>query len=610
MENNLIDSRRKLEARDLIRIGSSYYYVFRIQSGKAFLYGVDKELYNQHGIIAGRHPFDSGFSDYWVVDVASNHYTIIGQSDNYLPKPVNWKEYVDFVFKTLPNISFGDVVYAKRPKSICPRQYRIDGHENGPFFVLSVNDGRIFCLYMTGNCWSKDTIKFDQQVGLHPSYVRTTVVYELAFYHFISKLDIEPSYSDCRKIRKVFTLNFLKNGFASKHRLIVDDKINFEVGDLVSFKESEELIIVGKNADNTFTAIEAVEMDAQTAEKYSRIDYYNPKIVSGRWLRYINSLPDNLLETVLEKYKEGKKRTSSVVAPIKEVGDSERKLSAADEVSFEVGDLVSFKGAEELIIVGKNGDDSYIAIKVSRMSAQMANKHPRIDYYNPKVVPGESLRYIKSLSADRLKTVLKDYKKRINEFYDSDGNRIMPVGALIKGEGKNLFYVFAVENNIAHCFLVFYNAFGSNVMSIAGKKYDLLFNSLYDVNIACADLVVKGLATKVERKQIAARMSEVSNQNFMTISNDKSLVGKIVRFNAKPNIRTAIVAEQVDSYFVFDASDLLEGNYRNGYFIRKSINGSYCEPTAEEQEAINAYLGRQYSGEGLVFTLKNNVENE
>ena len=84
MDNNLIDSRRKLEARDLIRIGSSYYYVFRVQSGKAFLYGVDKELYNQHGIIAGRHPFDSEFSDYWVVDVASNHYTIIGKSGCHL----------------------------------------------------------------------------------------------------------------------------------------------------------------------------------------------------------------------------------------------------------------------------------------------------------------------------------------------------------------------------------------------------------------------------------------------------------------------------------------------------------------------------------------------
>ena len=148
-------------------------------------------------------------------------------------------------------------------------------------------------------------------------------------------------------------------------------------------------------------------------------------------------------------------------------------------------------------------------------------------------------------------------------------------------------------------------------MSIAGKDYYVVFNSLYDVNIASNDYVVKELATQEERVRIAARMSEVSNQPLMTISGDnKNLVGKIIQFNDNPEDRRVIVAEQEDTYFLFPASDLLEGNYRNGYFIRKRISSSLQEPTAEEQEAINAYLGRQYSGEGLVFTLKNNVENE
>ena len=343
----------------------------------------------------------------------------------------------------------------------------------------------------------------------------------------------------------------------------------------------------------------------QNMREISLVDIKNVLEISFE--RFISKSSINLDSADIKKIKKivalrGAKRAGS---------DDYVKVPECSDVKFEVGDLVCQNGSGEMIIVGERADDSYIAIRVTGMKAQTADSPLHINYYNPIIVSREDIRYINTLSDLLVKTVLIVYKEKIKNFYDASGNWTLPVGTLIRGPGGNSFYVFSIEGNTAHCFLVYNKTLGSEIMSIDGKDYYVVFNSLYDVNIASNDYVVKGLATQEERVRIAARMNKVNNQPLMTISGDnKNLVGKIIQFSDNPEDRRVIVAEQEDTYFLFPASDLLEGNYRNGYFIRKRISSSLQEPTAEEQEAINAYLGRQYSGEGLVFTLKNNVENE
>ena len=56
--------------------------------------------------------------------------------------------------------------------------------------------------------------------------------------------------------------------------------------------------------------------------------------------------------------------------------------------------------------------------------------------------------------------------------------------------------------------------------------------------------------------------------------------------------------------YIYNITDLMLGKYDKGYYVRKDITVSLCEPTSDELEAINAYLGRQESGVGRVISLK------
>ena len=128
LDERIGNSRRVLKVKDLIKIKSVYYYVFRVENNRAFLFKVVKSKRGDRGIYIYRRLYIPKYDSFRCLDITFTDYTYIGTASEFVPYPEKGDKYIKFVEETVPSLKFGDIIKAVRPLDTALPQFHSVGH--------------------------------------------------------------------------------------------------------------------------------------------------------------------------------------------------------------------------------------------------------------------------------------------------------------------------------------------------------------------------------------------------------------------------------------------------------------------------------------------------
>lgn len=230
-------------------------------------------------------------------------------------------KYNNFVENVIPSLNFGDVIYAERFKSDIEKQQMGEGHETGPFVVVSFDNDKIIGAY----CTSTETIKGGFEIGEdYDLFRRNKKSYATVFFMrtidseaFLQK-SLQPlNYSDINKLKKKLCLTdkIQYDDFGLIKDLKIDVKADFEIGDVVSLGE-HSYIIIKKNENDNFLILPTSNYNPHHSfVDFSkvRIDYSNAMEVEKTNFYYLNSISKTQMLIILNNYNNYKKMKDELI---------------------------------------------------------------------------------------------------------------------------------------------------------------------------------------------------------------------------------------------------------------------------------------------------------
>lgn len=220
-------------------------------------------------------------------------------------------DYEYFVENIIPSLKFGDIIYAKRYDFEYEKENMGEGHDTGPFVVLSTVGDKIIGAY----CTSSNIIGSFQIGENYELFHRNKKSYVLLTYNktitastYLGKNINSLSENDINKIKKkmLFSMRDIKyDDFGSIKRFEIDFSIDFEVGDVI-FYLGKCYLIMDINGDK-FTLIPIINYDS----RYSNIDFSKLKfnyadtiIINKSNFNYCNSINRRQMTVIIKYYSD------------------------------------------------------------------------------------------------------------------------------------------------------------------------------------------------------------------------------------------------------------------------------------------------------------------
>ena len=219
-------------------------------------------------------------------------------------------KYINFVENILPDLKFGDVIYADRFFNEDEKKYMGMYHCTGPFVVITTIEDKIIGAYCTSSQTRKGTIQLCEDYDIFHrnknTYVIVSDIRAIDYESFIDKYEEKLNEDDLNKIKKRLVLNKCNkySYFGVRSDFNFDVKTDYEVNDVVSCGYTpyviidiinDELILLPiyyYNSKNSHLDISKV-----------KIDYFNVKKHSKEGLYYLNTIPNSQMRVILGNYR-------------------------------------------------------------------------------------------------------------------------------------------------------------------------------------------------------------------------------------------------------------------------------------------------------------------
>ena len=231
--------------------------------------------------------------------------------------------YKNFVENIIPNLKFGDIIYAKRYNTLEEKVKIKSGHENGPYIVIKIDNDKLICAY----CSSKIQYNSFVLTGKGKTFVQPSSLRVIDSASYISLIYSRLNHSDKLRLMKRLTLNNNNQHTYDDHSIKKSIKINFEVDyevfDIVKIFEKKFIIIEKVNEKFILLPIKSYS-SVYAGIKKSIIDYDNPVEIMYENLKYfiyLNTISEKQQLNVLKTFKKKIEQDISIQENIKSFDD-------------------------------------------------------------------------------------------------------------------------------------------------------------------------------------------------------------------------------------------------------------------------------------------------
>ena len=342
------------------------------------------------------------------IDKIKNHFSVSSIQDD--PK------YKTFVDEVIPSLKFGDIVYAERFDNDIQKKQMGEGHNTGPFIVLSIDGDRIVGAFCTSNPNYKGAFQVGEYYNLffrrknsYATLLNSKTIDAEAFFH---KHDNSLREFDKKRIMKKLCLtnsDYFYNDFCLVKKLKVDFDVEFEIGDVVYYNNYSH-IIIGRETDQ-YVIIPIHNYDPRYSfvdSSVQKIDYSNAIVVDKNSLVYLNSMLESQLSVVLKNYKEHlKKKNDECKKEIKTI-DRGYLLNTTDGLYYVFG--VTGNMANSFAVKRVNVMDGAISIAGKKYMPSYENTRD----FDMKIKNYAILSIASDEEMNQIKEAKKSYKRSIH----------------------------------------------------------------------------------------------------------------------------------------------------------------------------------------------------
>lgn len=227
----------------------------------------------------------------------------------------------DFVENVIPSLKFGDIIYAERFINDIEKKQMGEGHNTGPFVVISFDEDKIIGAY----CTSTETVRGGFEIGEgYELFHRNKKTYATVFY--MRTIDYEAYLHNASQHLNINDINKLKKKICLTNKIQYDDfgllkdletdiNIDYEIGDIVTCG-GPTYIIVEKNDDDKFIIMPIKKCNPHHSYidfSKVRIDYSNTKEVEKKDLYYLNSVNQAQMIVIMNNYNNYKKMKDEII---------------------------------------------------------------------------------------------------------------------------------------------------------------------------------------------------------------------------------------------------------------------------------------------------------
>ena len=395
-------------------------------------------------------------------------------------------KYKDFIENVIPSLKFGDIIYAERFNNDIEKEDMGEGHNTGPFVVISFDGDKVIGAYCTSNQCVKGGFQIGENYNLfsrdrntYATLLRLKTIDSEAFLNIGSR---NLSNSDIDRIKKKMCLTDLDikyDDFGLEKNLDVNFNVDFEIGDVVIYS-GRYYVIVEKKESTKFIIAPITGYDSRySCIDFSqvKIDFANVKEVEMNDLFYINSIVKSQMVIIIKEYNEYIKRKSEII------NSENRKLDRGCLVSL-FNDLYYVYGTEgnvansfgvkiaritgdSILIAGKRfipcyesvkdidiKSDSYQILGVASEEEMDEISKARKSYKKSKKEVKSNVSVKKKKMSNELLVCLKDDKKSRYIVYDENDDmyKVISLSSLLSNHEVIIFDLpksaFMASNNV------------------------------------------------------------------------------------------------------------------------------------------------------------------
>lgn len=485
-------------------------------------------------------------------------------------------------------IKIGDIIWAKRYNSEDEMELIPEGHREGSFIVLAVQDGNLFCAQGTGiPPYSEYSDSYFYIDDIHytlrkPTYFNLIKLVSIDSCSFVEKLN-ELKKSDLNNLYR--QIKIMHKLYYTEESKLIRLNMPIQVGDIIR-NNNQNYIIINKN-ESKFLCIHLDDrINFKKSSKivinnFSNLDY--SKIyeidINGDF-KYISSINDNILNYILKEQKNHSK-------------------NCAKEQEIQRGSIV-LKDNKYYYIYGEEGQE-WLAFEIKEKKEndfeeiKLGNRVFYTEYNDQKIDKKDNLINVfvcKDEDRDIIKKSRKHYKevKRNLEVYGTTEFVYFSIGDIIENINyKNKRFIIIGNNkktyeclNIQHLQKGIFNpilvrktdAKLSKNTSIKGIKWLEDHPNFNFKRIGSKEILEQVFQTQkefIEKKKSLSQKQGTSNMDVVFEQNDPIRLNMLIKTNEFSE-ETFVVKEIIGDMLVCVSSiDLGRPNPKKHYFNKNNI---------------------------------------
>lgn len=445
---------------------------------------------------------------------------VIKRTIDFIKLHIVGEEQSDFIVNVLPNLKFGDVIYAERFNDDLEKSFFGEGHETGPYIVLGVDNDRVIGAYCTSSSKAKGTMHISKHHKIFHNRKNSYVTLKYGAKTIDEQAFLGTRYehltdSDIKRLKKKIFLNgdVTYDDFGIEKPVSIDEEFTYEPGDVVYYNRLLYTIYDVNDGcytlflTNLYSSSEnQLNLDALRCNSHSTIKKGNTED-----LYYINTLHDADFIMLKKRYEDYLTMINENIVKRGSLVKLDNKLYYTYDIKSYTANsfLVSEKPTVDDVRIKINGENYFTSFEDLCNIDLITDKYQLVDVASV-------------LEMDQIKEVKKDLGKNINR--PIRRNYDIAVGHWVNKDGFNEDFLVVKVNKKS-----------VTIMSIPGilegrkRQLEVNINQLVkrdNVSIAA----VNNVKRKFEEIVNKDKNKDLNNSVNLYLYNDYA-VGDIVNYH-------------------------------------------------------------------------------